>query len=173
MDELWLTVVSYPGTLERFFEEVTARMLAAPHERHRVERCQEPADLVWLARKWKRRGYRVTRLDLVGHGDGGRFKLGDELLFAAEGTGLGLARRLGPLLAPGAAVRLLGCRTATVEREPRSGRVLRSGRLLLRALERELRRGRTAWGTVHALYPAHFGPGGLVAAAEKRLVTAR
>lgn len=158
---LTLAVVSYPSRLEDTFERMAVRCAAGVGADFALERCQEPDELLFLAGRWKDRGYAIERLDLYGHGDGGRFKLGDELLFASDGTGYRLAQRLGPKLAPRADVRLLGCRTA-LSRDF-------SGVKLLRDLERLLGRGRRAWGTTGYIGPAQCGPRGLTESAERLL----
>lgn len=158
---LSLAIVSYPSSLEPVFEAIAVRLARDLAPGFAVERCQHPDDVPFLAQRWQRRGYAITRLDLYGHGAGGAFALGDELLFASDGTGYGRARALGPRLAPGAQVRLLGCRTGTVAALPRPGTRRLSGPQLLRDLERLLRRGRTAWGTTGFLRPEHFGARGL------------
>lgn len=158
---LTLAIISYPSRLEELFERMAARCAPGIGADFALERCQEPPEVLFLANRWKNRGYSIERLDLYGHGDGGRFRLGDGLLFASDGTGYPLARRLGPKLAPRGEVRLLGCRTATC----RPSRAF-SGAKLLRDLERILGRGRRAWGTTGSIGPAQCGPGGLTPAAE-------
>ncbi len=155
MDRLTLAVISYPSRLEETFERMAMRCAVGVGPDFALERCQDPTELLFLASRWKNRGYAIERLDLYGHGDGGRFKLGDGLLFASDGTGYPLARKLGPTLAPRADVRLLGCRTALARS------VGFNGQKLLRDLERLLGRGRRAWGTTAAIGPAHCGPRGL------------
>lgn len=170
-----LTIVSYPGRVERMFEEAVQRLLSGPAApgpggvgpEFVLERCQAPDEVVYLARLWKNRGRAIVRLDLVGHGAGGRFALGDGLLFASDGTGYPLARRLGPKLAPDGVLRLLGCHTAE---EPGLGPF--SGGRLLADLERLLGRRRRVLGTRGHLRPRHWGPGGLTPEGE-RLVRGR
>lgn len=158
---LALAVVSYPSKLDSLFEDIALRLSRGVGADFAVERCQDPLELPFLVRRWKRRGYAVTRLDLHGHGAGGEFSLGDVVLFASDGTGYGLARQLGPQLAPGARLRLVGCRTATVALLPRRGVQRHSGPRLLADLERVLRRGRTAWGATGFVRPDALGPRGL------------
>lgn len=147
MRQLVLAVVSYPAQLERLFEETALALGRLVHDGFVVERCQQAAELVPLVRTWKLRGFRIERLDLYGHGAGGQFKLGDELLFDSDGTGYGLAKRLGPKLAANAAVRLLGCRTAEEQVNFATGRLHRSGARMLRELARALGRQREVWGS--------------------------
>jgi hypothetical protein len=165
---LTLAIISYPSRLEETFERMAARCAPGIGAGFALERCQEPPEVLFLANRWKNRGYSIERLDLYGHGDGGRFRLGDGLLFASDGTGYHLARRLGPTLAPRADLRLLGCRTGTSRRG-----LPFSGPKLLRDLERLLGRGRRAWGTTGSIGPAQCGPGGLTDAAEALLRRAR
>ncbi|MEW6435369.1 MAG: hypothetical protein AB1730_28065 [Myxococcota bacterium] len=152
---LALAIVSYPSTLEPLFEAITLRLAKHAGAAFVVERCQDPDDVVYLARLWQRRGHAITRLDLYGHGAGGEFSMGDGVLFASDGTGFGRARQLGPLLARGADVRLLGCRTATEAVVPRRDGTRASGTALLRGLEERLRGGRRAWGTTDYLRAEH------------------
>ncbi|MEW5743535.1 MAG: hypothetical protein AB1938_31780 [Myxococcota bacterium] len=135
-----------------------------------VERCQDPDDVLYLARLWKGRGYAIVRLDLHGHGAGGEFKLGDGLLFASDGTGYELARELGPTLAPKADVRLLGCRTATEGVFAKADGKKRSGAKLLRDLTRLLGGGRRVWGTTGYLGPRDLEASGLSRRASRRLL---
>lgn len=158
---LSLAVVSYPSSLEPVFESIALRLAKDVAPGFVVERCQHPDDVPFLAQRWQRRGYAITQLDLYGHGAGGEFALGDDLMFASDGTGYTRARSLGPRLAPGARLRLLGCRTGMEAALPRRGTRRLSGPQLLRDLERLLRRGRTAWGTTGFLRPEHFGARGL------------
>ena len=160
-----LVVISYPSRLEALFEQAANHFARASAPDFAVERCQEPDDLVYLAKLWKNRGRSITRLDLHGHGDGGKFKLGDELLFASDGTGYGLAKKLGPKLAANAELRLLGCRTAN-----EAERTAHSGTKLLRDLERLLGRQRRVLGTTGYLGPSHWGERGLTEAAEQLLL---
>jgi hypothetical protein len=159
---LTLVVVSYPSRLDSGFEVAALRMGQGAGEAFVLERCQAPDEVLFLARRWKHRGRSIVRLDLVGHGDGGRFQLGDGLLFASDGTGYGLARRLGPTLAASAELRLLGCRTAE---EPLLTRL--SGAKLLRDLQRLLGRQRRVLGTTDHLGSRHWGAGGLNAEGER------
>lgn len=166
---LALAVVSYPSTLDPLFEAITLRLARHAGAGFVVERCQDPDDVVYLARLWQRRGHAITRLDLYGHGAGGEFSMGDGLLFSSDGTGFGRARALGPLLARGADVRLLGCRTATEAVLPGRDGTKRSGVALLRELERRLRGGRRAWGTTDYLRAEHVAGAELSAAARASL----
>ena len=168
LPQLHLAVVSYPSRLERVFEETVLHLGRSVGPDFALERCQDPDDVVYLARLWKNRGKAIVRLDLYGHGDGGRFKLGDRLLFASDGTGYPLARRLGPKLAGDAEVRLLGCDTAGASFLTRL-----SGKTLLADLQRILGRRRRVLGTLGPLGPRDLGPRGPSAAAEARLRGAR
>ena len=161
-----LTIISYPSKLERIFEEATLHFAKLASPDFAVERCQDHDELVWLARLWKRRDQRITRLDLFGHGGGGRFALGDDVLFASDGTGYRVAKQLGPQLAPDAHLRLLGCRVARND-------VVRKldGRRLLRDLAVELGRERVVWGTTAFLGERHLGPTGFTGL-ERMLVRA-
>lgn len=129
-----------------------------------LERCQQPDEVPDLARLWKRRGRRLLRVDLVGHGAGGTLHLGDGPLFAADGTGFGVAKRLRGALAPDAELRLLGCRTA--ERHRSSAR---DGVAMLRALEQILGVRRRVVGTTAELRLEHFTGGGLTAPGSRLL----
>lgn len=166
---LALAVVSYPSSLEPLFEAITLRLAKHEGPGFAVERCQDPDDVVYLARLWQRRGHAITRLDLYGHGAGGEFSMGDGLLFASDGTGFGRARELGPLLARGADVRLLGCRTATDAVLPKRDATKRSGATLLHELDARLRGGRRTWGTTFYLRAEHLDGADLSPAARTLL----
>jgi hypothetical protein len=154
-----LAIISYPATMDSGLEAAAAHFAKLVGPAFALERCQDPSDLVFLAKRWKGRGRRIVRLDLHGHGDGGRFMLGDELLFASDGTGYDLANELGPQLDPGAQLRLLGCNVAN-EHHPKDPRRF-SGKKLLRDLQRLLGRQRRVFGTTDFFGPQHWGPEGL------------
>ena len=166
---LALAIVSYPSTLEPVFEDIAQSLAKSVGPGFALERCQDPGELLFLVRRWHRRGRSIARLDLHGHGAGGEFKLGDGLLFSSDGTGYGVAAKLGPLLARGAQVRLLGCRTATEGLWRRGDGARRSGETLLRDLEARLRGGRTVWGTTDDLGPRHLAGDGLTATGARLL----
>lgn len=168
---LTLALVSYPSVLEPVFEETALKLARHVGPGFVVDRCQEADDVLYLARLWKNRGYALTRLDLHGHGAGGEFKLGDELLFASDGTGYALARALAESLAPKAALRLLGCRTATEGVWPKPDGAKRSGGKLLRDLQRLLGEGRRVWGTAGYLGPRDLLGTGLTHRARRLLRT--
>jgi hypothetical protein len=162
-----LVIISYPSRMQTLFEEAALHFAKAVGPDFAVERCQDPDDLVYLAKLWKNRGRSITRLDLHGHGDGGQFALGDGVCFASDGTGYGLAKRLGPKLAANAELRLLGCRTANEA-------LLKpfSGRKLLKDLQAQLGRQRRVFGTTDYLNRQHWGPRGLTERAERALLQA-
>jgi hypothetical protein len=164
MRPLTLAIISYPSHMETMFERMALHYAKAQGPEFAVERCQDPEDVVYLARLWKDRGKSIVRLDLHGHGDGGRFKMGDGMLFASDGTGYGLAKQLGPKLASNAEVRLLGCNTAN---EPAFTNL--SGKKLLRDLQRILGRERRVLGTTDYLGPRDLGPRGLSDSSENKL----
>lgn len=166
---LALAIVSYPSTLEPVFEDIAQSLAKSVGPGFALERCQDPGELLFLVRRWHRRGRSIARLDLHGHGAGGEFKLGDGLLFSSDGTGYGVAAKLGPLLARGAQLRLLGCRTATEGLWRRGDGARRSGEALLRELEARLRGGRTVWGTTDDLGPRHLAGDGLTATGARLL----
>jgi hypothetical protein len=155
--------------MEPLFEALTLALTRSAGPDFVVERCQDPDDVLFLARQWKRRGYDIVRLDLHGHGAGGEFQLGDELLFSSDGTGYGRARRLGPQLARGAEVRLLGCRTGSEPLMAKADGTRRSGARLLRDLEGLLRGARRVWGTTDFIGVRHVGSRGLTPAGERLL----
>jgi hypothetical protein len=157
---LVLHVVSYRARLEPLFEGLALRLAAAGEV---VERCQDPEDVVDLARFWRYRGRSIVRLDLYGHGAPGRFSMGDAILFGADGTGYGLARRLGPQLAKEGTLRLLGCNTGDVASK------VWSGRRLLQELSERLG-GREVWGTRQAATRSQLleGPLALISSRDRR-----
>lgn len=159
-----LAIVSYPRFLDAFFEEVCERLLRGAPAGFVLERCQEPDEVPDLARRWKRRGRRLLRVDLLGHGAGGLLHLGDGPLFAADGTGYGLARRLRGALAPDAELRLLGCRTG----ERHWARDL-DGAAMLRDSKKLLGVRRRVLGTRSELSVDHFTAGGLNGAGTRLL----
>lgn len=167
---LTLVVISYPSVMVPLFEEAArhyARLVCADFA---VERCQNGADLEFVTQLWKRRGRRLIRLDLHGHGDPGRFKLGDELLFASDGTGYSRLRRLRATLAREGVLRLLGCQVAGT-RHPRDPRPF-SGRRLLRDLQRLLGVRRRVVASAQYLFPAHWHERGLLPSVEASLMGA-
>lgn len=142
-----LCVVSYPARRESLFEEVVELLLRQATPDFVLERCQRPADVAFFAQRWVGRGRQIDRLDLIGHGGGGRFSLGDELLFASDGTGYEIAHALKGLLSARAELRLLGCRTATRAGVLSASGVRHDGARLLCELQQILGGGRRVLGT--------------------------
>ncbi len=170
MRPMTLAIVSYPSVMESLLEELAKHLARAEGPDFAVERCQDPADVVFYARLWKRRGRSIVRLDLHGHGDEGRFTLGDGLLFASDGTGYRLAKDLAGKLARTGQLRLLGCNVAN-ERHPRDPRPF-SGKKLLRDLQRLVGARRVVLGSRDFLGRAHWGPRGLNELGESSLRSA-
>jgi hypothetical protein len=162
-----LAIVSYPSVMESLFEELAKHLAKAEGPGFAVERCQDPEDVVFYAQLWKRRGRSIVRLDLHGHGDQGRFKLGDGMLFASDGTGYRVAKALAGKLARTAELRLLGCNVAN-ERHPRDPRAF-SGKKLLRDLKRIVGARRRVVAPTDYLGPQQWGPSGLNESGEARL----
>ncbi len=154
-----LAIISYPAVMDSHLEAAALHFAKLVGPSFALERCQEPDDLVFLVKRWRERGRRIVRLDLHGHGDGGRFTLGDAMLFASDGTGYDVAKALGRQLAPAAELRLLGCNVAN-EHHPKDPRRF-SGKKLLRDLQRLLGRQRRVLGTTDFFGSHHWGPGGL------------
>lgn len=165
-----LAIVSYPAVMESLFEELVRHLAKAEGPDFALERCQHPEDVVFCAQQWKRRGRSIVRLDLHGHGDEGRFKLGDGLLFASDGTGYRVAKALAGKLAVTAELRLLGCNVAN-ERHPRDPREF-SGKKLLKDLQRIVGSRRVVQGATGFLGPRHWGPRGLSALGDGLLQSA-
>lgn len=161
---LTLVVVSYPERMEAVFEASAQHFAKATGPDFALERCQDPDDVVFLARRWKHRGRRIIRLDLHGHGDGGRFKLGDRVMFASDGTGYRLARELAGKLAANAELRLLGCNVAN-ERHPRDPLKFSGGKLL-RDLQVIVGRRRRVLASADYLGPQQWSATGLTPSAE-------
>ncbi len=173
MIDLHLMVISYPSRRESLFEAMTLHFAKLVTDDFQVERCQDGEDVLDVAQRLTKRHHRLQTLDLFGHGAGGRFWLGDSMLFASDGTGYGLAKKLGGQLAPDGALRLLGCRTALVSRDFGDNSIRSSGPKLLRDLTRLLGRQRMAWGSTAYLGPRDLGPAGFSARTESRFVKAR
>ena len=81
---LHLIIVSYPSRLDGTLEEIAQTLARGATHARVVERAQLASDLRFLLRLWHLRDREIRTVDLVGHGGGGRFKLGDELLFAGS-----------------------------------------------------------------------------------------
>ncbi|PZR16720.1 MAG: hypothetical protein DI536_06075 [Archangium gephyra] len=158
---LRLMVISYPRRLDTVFERSVLSLAKHVGPGFRVERCQEPKDVPWLVRQWRRRGHDVTRLEFLGHGKAGAFSLGDQMFIDATGTGLETFGALGDELAEDARVNLLGCRVA------RGGQAA-----WLTPFERALGARRTLWGASSWVSHVAFMHGPISAEVEATLVRA-
>jgi hypothetical protein len=161
---LHLIIVSYPSRLDATLEEIAHTLARGANDERVIERAQEASDIRFHLRRWHLRDRDVRTMDLVGHGGGGRFKLGDELLFTSAGTGLHLAREWAPFLSARATLRLLGCSVAAKD-EARAF----DGRDLVRQLELRLGSRRRVLAPSRALFTIDYRPDGLSARARRAL----
>ena len=159
---LHLIIVSYPSRLDATLESIAHSLARGAHEERVIERAQEASDIRFHLRQWHLRDRDVHTMDLVGHGGGGRFQLGDELLFSSEGTGLELAEVWAPFLTTRATLRLLGCSVAQKDDAF-------DGRKLVRALERRLGGRRRVLAPTRALFTIDYRPDGLSMRARRSL----
>lgn len=167
---LHLIIVSYPSRLDATLEEIAHTLARGATQARVVERAQEHSDLRFLVRQWHLRDRDVRTLDLVGHGSGGRFQLGDEVLFSSEGAGLDLVAELRPFLSERATMRLLGC--AVAERDtPINAMGTFDGRSLMRQLEARLGAQRRVLAPSRPLFTIDYGADGLSAQARRSLVS--
>lgn len=173
MIDLHLMVISYPQRREALFEAMALHFAKQVSDSFKLERCQTGDDLLEAARMWKKRHYQINTIDLFGHGAGGQFKLGDSLLFASDGTGYPLAKKLGGQLARDASLRLLGCRTALVDRDYSTNRIRFSGPKLLDGLTKQLGLQRVAWGSKAYIGTRQLAPTGFDPRVERQLVRGR
>ncbi len=173
MIDLHLMVISYPSRRESLFEAMTLHFAKLVCDHFKLERCQDGDDVLDIANRWKKKLHRIRTLDLFGHGAGGRFSLGDSILFASDGTGYPLAKKLGGQLADDGALRLLGCRTALVEQGVSARSTRFSGPKLLADVTRLLGKQRVAWGSTGYIGTRDLGPAGFSARTESRIVKAR
>ncbi|MDP2272127.1 MAG: DUF4347 domain-containing protein [Archangium sp.] len=165
---LHLIIVSYPSQLDAMLEEIAHTLARGANEDRVVERAQEASHVRFLIRLWHLRDREIHTVDLVGHGGGGRFQLGDELLFASDGTGLQLIDEWRPFLSEQATLRLLGCSVAERERSLSDARIY-DGPKLLRQLHARLGARRRVLAPTRALSPLDYGPRGLSPAARRSL----
>ena len=163
---LHLTIISYPSRLDATLEAIAQTLSRGATDDRVVERAQVPSDLRFLLRQWHLRDRELRTVDLIGHGDGGRFKLGDELLFASDGTGLAQIDELLPFLSPRATLRLLGC---AVSEPPLVSGDLFDGRLLLRVLQDRLGANRRVLAPSRTLFTIDYGEQGLSSRALRSL----
>ena len=161
---LHLIIVSYPSRLDATLEEIAHTLARGANDERVIERAQEASDIRFLIRLWHLRDRDVRTVDLIGHGGGGRFKLGDELLFTSEGTGLELADEWAPFLSERATLRLLGCSVAT-----RDDATSFDGGELLGLLEARLGARRRVLAPTRALFTIDYGTGGLSPRARRSL----
>lgn len=159
---LHLIIVSYPSRLDATLEEIAHTLARGVTERRVVERAQAHSDLRFLVRLWHLRHRAVERLDLIGHGGPGRFKLGDELL-VSDDKGLEALSAVSPFLAPRATVRLLGCGVARGPRE-------RPDLNVLRRVAAALGPGHRVLSTTRTLFTIDYRPSGLRPSAARSLV---
>lgn len=166
MRRLHLIIVSYPSRLDATLEEIARTLAQGTNEERVVARAQAHSDVRYLVRLWHLRQREVHTLDLVGHGDGGRFKLGDELLFGGDGAGLELVEAWKPFLSERATLRLLGCAVG-------GRRGTKDGKKLLAELDARLGGRRRALAPTRALFTIDYGAGGLSPRAERSLAGSR
>ena len=165
---LHLIIVSYPSQLDATLEEIAHTLARGANEDRVVERAQEASHVRFLIRLWHFRDREVHTVDLVGHGGGGRFQLGDELLFASDGTGLRLIDEWRPFLSEQATLRLLGCSVAERERSLSDARIY-DGPTLLKKLHARLGARRRVLAPTRALSPLDYGLSGLSPKAQRCL----
>lgn len=158
---LRLMVVSYPRRLSEVFERSVMYLARHVGPTFRVERCQEPKEVPWLVRQWRKRGHDVTRLEFLGHGKAGAFSLGDGMFIDDAGKGLDAFAELGEELAEDARVNLLGCRVAA-----------HGEAKWLTPFERALGGRRTLWGAASWVSHVAFMHGPITAEAEATLIRA-
>lgn len=124
-----------------------------------TRRCDAPLDLLEICEAVAVRHGKIGILDVYDHGNAGRMRLGNNILFASdenphsELVGRAIASALSPFLDDTAHVRLLGCITAAPE--------AKAGRLLLIKLARALGGRRIAFGTIMPLIRGNFSRYGL------------
>jgi hypothetical protein len=165
---LHLIIVSYPSRLDATLEEIAHTLARGAGAERVVERAQQPSDLRFLIRQWHLRDRDVRTVDLVGHGGGGRFKLGDELLFASDGTGLELMDELKPFLSERATLRLLGCAVAQKD-TPLDDSGSFDGGALMRQLEARLGGRRRVLAPTRVLFTIDYDVHGLSPRASRSL----
>ncbi|MDY7226957.1 DUF4347 domain-containing protein [Hyalangium rubrum] len=155
-----LTVISYPSIISDLFEDVAFTFNPSAHSpKSAFVRCQHPNHLPHVLANI---GQKVTCLDLFGHGDSGRLKLGDGMLVDTDRTNWDVIRQLDEVLAEGAKVRLLGCFTGTCH----------AGHKTLRDIAGRLGKNREILGTTALIYQRDFGPTGFKEeVAQKYLVS--
>ncbi len=146
-----LTVISYPMRPSSTFEDVAFAVDPATDEASKTlfafARCHEPSALPGVVAQFGTK--KVKRLDLYGHGDSGKLRLGESLLVGPGNTAWDVIRQLKDQLADNATVRLVGCFTGTCDQ----------GRDALRKLSEELEL--EVWGTNAIIYRRDFSRTGL------------
>lgn len=161
---LHLIIVSYPSRLDATLEKIAHTLARGAGEERVVERAQQASDVRYLIKLWHFRDREVHTVDLVGHGGGGRFKLGDELLFASDGTGLELVDGWTPFLSERATLRLLGCSVAS-----ESNSTAFDGPSLLQQLDARLGGQRRALAPTRTLFSIDYRADGLSPRAQRSL----
>lgn len=148
-----LTVFSYPPEPDPFLDPAVFAVQPNRSGGHIFGRCSAMIQLPELIR---RAALKVTLLDLVGHNDGGIFRLGHEpVLQRGEQVPQELKDYLSEL-SEDATVRILGCETGTDE----------DGGALLQSLSEIL--GKPVIGTKCVLFAHDFSTNGLKPDLEKK-----
>ena len=160
---LHLIIVSYPSRLDATLEEIAHTLARGATDDRVVERAQDASDVRYLVRLWHFRDREVRTIDLVGHGSSGQFKLGDELLFGSDGTGLHWLDEWRPYLSEQVTLRLLGCSVGG------RGSNASAGRTLLKQLDARLGGRRRVLAPTRALMSIDYETGGLSARARRSL----
>jgi hypothetical protein len=94
----------------------------------------------------------ISTLDLYDHGAQGYIRMGNGVLFDADGTGSEIAQQIQPLLAAHAQVRLLSCESAVGE----------AGRALLRSLQGAFGGSIVVYGTIGTVSLRQFNRTGFI-----------
>ncbi len=160
---LHLIIVSYPSRLDATLEEIAHTIARGANEERVVERAQDHANVLHFIRLWHLRDRDVQEVDLIGHGAGGRFKLGDEVMFASDGTGLELIEQWKPYLSERATLRLLGCSVAAADSRTFDGQ------MLLKQIDARLGGSRRVLAPNRTLFNVDYGASGLEPRAERCL----
>lgn len=160
---LHLIIVSYPSRLDATLEDIARTLARGANEDRVVERAQDHANVLHFIRLWHLRDREVRKVDLIGHGGSGRFQLGDQVMFASDGTGLELLEEWKPFLAERATLRLLGCSIAGKD----SGTF--DGQMLLKQIDARLGGSRRVLAPNRTLFNVDYGASGLKPRAERCL----
>ncbi|MDX2013857.1 MAG: hypothetical protein SFW67_26915 [Myxococcaceae bacterium] len=164
-----LFVISYPPTPDPLFEAVVRRFVTPADHSRVLVRAAGATDLIDAVDS-DAPYYELSRIDVLGHASPGFLRLGTQTLFDARAGSFALDA-LAPRLTASTEVRFLGCAIAA-DASTADGSWAYRPASALRWLSRQLSGARVLAPT-RDVFLSDFGPDGLLATSEHKLLASR